>query len=277
MTNLLIVDFRRVLKDKLLLVMGILAVAFSLLNGLIMGVAAGFMTSEDMEMMTAMGMGLEAKSQFFSAFSFGNNVGLIAPVLLAIILCKDFGSGTIRNKIIAGYSRVSILLSLFIVCLTVMFAVMLLYAVLTLVICLFFMPFQSGDFGAGDAGYLLLSLGLEFLLYLMASALIAYLCASQKNVGLVIVLYVAVVMVLTLLGSILASVAMVLESLGGYDNALNVIDVIQRINPLSFSMEIGQGSSYESGDLLNYVLAPLGLTVLFLGWGILKFKKKDLK
>lgn len=277
MSNLLIVDFRRVLKDKLLLVMGILAVAFSLLNGLIMGVASGFMTETDMEMMASMGVGFSAKSQFFGAFSFGNNLGLIAPVLLAIILCKDFGHGTIRNKIIAGYNRVSIVMSLFIVALTVMFTVILLHAVLTLGICLIFMPFQYEPFTTGDLGYLTLSLLLQFLMYAMASALMAFLCASRKNVGAVIVLYVAVVMLLTMLTSILSVVSGVLEMSEGHETALEIIDIIQRINPFSFSTAIGQGSTYESKDLINYILTPTALTLLLLGWGILKFKKRDLK
>lgn len=277
MSNLLIVDFRRVLKDKLLLVMGILAVAFSLLNGLIMGAASGFMSEMDMEMLDTMGMGFSAKSQFFSSFSFGNNLGLIAPVLLAIILCKDFSHGTIRNKIIAGYNRVSIVMSLFIVALTVMFAVILLHAVLTLAICLIFMPFQYEPFTSGDLGYLFLSLLLQFLLYAMAAALMAFLCASRKSVGTVIVLYVAVVMLLTLLTGILSVVAGVLEITGGHDTALEVIDFFQRINPLSFSSNIGQGTAYETGELVNYILTPSVLTILLLGWGVLKFRKKDLK
>lgn len=277
MTNLLTVDFRRVLKDKLLLVMGILAVAFSLLNGLILGVASGFMSDTDMQMMDAMGMGFTAKSQFFSAFSFGNNVGLIAPVLLAIILCKDFSNGTIRNKIIAGYNRVSIVVSMFIVALTVMFAVIVIHAVLTLCISLCFMPFQYTPFTADDMGYLLISILMQFLIYAMAAALISFLCASAKNTGVVIVLYVAVVMLLTLLASILSIVSMALEGIGGYDTAVAIIDFFQNINVFSFNMNIGQGSSYESKEVANYLLTPTVMTALLLGWGILKFKKKDLK
>ena len=214
---------------------------------------------------------------FFCGWPWGLAVGLIAPVLLTIILCKDFGNGTIRNKIIAGYNRVSILMSLFVVALAVMFAVILLHAALTLVISLIFMPFQQTPFTAGDLGYLALSLLLQFLLYAMVAALIAFLCASQKNVGLVIVLYVAVVMLLTLVTGILAVVSSVLEISGGHETALEIIDFFQRINPFSFSSAIGQGSSYEAKELLNYILTPAVLTVLLLGWGILKFKKKDLK
>ena len=277
MSNLLIVDFRRVLKDKLLMVMGILAVVFSLFNGFIMGAVVKFMDEESMEMMGEMGMGMSAVSQFFGAFSFDSNVGLIAPVLLSVILCKDFSSGTIRNKIIAGYSRVSILLSMFIVCLTVLFGVILVHGLLTLAICLIFMPFYTGELSWGFCVYFISSLGLEFLLYVMVAALICWLCATRKKVGLVIVLYVAIMMILSLMTGILEGVAMTLEWRDGYDTVRKLIDFVQSINVVNFAMNIGKGSAYEWKELLRYILVPVGLSALLLGLGILKFKKKDLK
>ena len=116
MRGLLKADFKRITKDKLLLVMGILAVAFALLTPLLYALlfsGAGF---EDEPLLEVM---LPAKNQFFASFSLGNNLGLIAPVLLGIALCKDFSFGTIRNKIIAGKSRKAIYMSLFITCATV--------------------------------------------------------------------------------------------------------------------------------------------------------------
>lgn len=277
MVNLLTVDFRRVLKDKLLMVMGILAVAFSLFNGLILGVTASIMDEESLMLLESLGMGMNATSQFFGAFSFGNNVGLIAPVLLAIILCKDFGSGTIRNKVIAGYSRVSILMSLFIVCLVVMFGVMLLYALLTMGISLIFMPFATVELTWEYVGYFLTSLLLELLIYVLAAALITYLCASKKNVGLVIVLYVAVVLVLSLLAGILQGVSMALDLTGGGETAREVIDFFQSINVFNYATSIGQGTAYEGKELARYILVPFVTALLLLGWGILRFRKKDLK
>jgi hypothetical protein len=99
MKGLLKADFKRVFKDKLLIVMGILAVVFALITPLLYAL----LFSGANEMVAGMVGGIvSAKSNFFASFSVGNNLGLIAPVLLAIVLCKDFSFGTVRNKIIAG-------------------------------------------------------------------------------------------------------------------------------------------------------------------------------
>ena len=99
MTELLKIDFRRVLKDKLLIVVGILAATFALITPILYVVLFGSQDMMDDPMIANL---ITAKSQFFQNFSMGNNLGLIAPVLLAIVLCKDFSFGTVRNKIIAG-------------------------------------------------------------------------------------------------------------------------------------------------------------------------------
>ena len=102
MRSLLKADFKRVLKDKLLLVMGILAVVFAAFTPLLYAVMFSSMEMVDDPMVSSL---ISGKMQFFASFSMGNNLGLIAPVLLGIALCKDFSFGTVRNKIIAGKSR----------------------------------------------------------------------------------------------------------------------------------------------------------------------------
>ena len=69
MRELMKVDFRRMLKDRLLIVMGILAVVFALITPLLYAL---LFTDEGMAsdpMFTGM---ISAKSQFFQSFSIGN-------------------------------------------------------------------------------------------------------------------------------------------------------------------------------------------------------------
>jgi ABC-type transport system involved in multi-copper enzyme maturation permease subunit len=194
MTNLLAVDFKRILKDKLFLIVCILAAVFAVMTPLLYTLLLGGME----DMLGAVGLSMSAKSQFFDSFSLGNNLGLIAPVLFAIILCKDFGQGTLRNKLISGNARASILLSMFTVTFVVLFGVMLLHALLTLGLALFFFPYAEGTaFSLGELGYFFTSLALELVLYVFLAALVVWLCAVMKNVGLVIVGYIAIVMGMT--------------------------------------------------------------------------------
>ncbi len=277
MSSLLKADFRRIRKDKLLLIMGILAVAFAVVIPLIYAAIFRGLASLD-EMTASMLSGLiTGKSQFFASFSMSGNLGLIAPVLLAIALCKDFSFGTIRNKIIAGKSRSAIFFSLFITCATALVGVMLLHAFLTLGVSLIFFDYQSEPFTVSDLWYFLASLGFELLALVYAAAMLSWLCASMKNVGLVVVFYVAIVMIFSLGGSISQAVTMILESSEGNKVLLSVLHFLDRINVCNAAAYIGAGTHYTTEDVL-YLTVPAVVEIIgFLGLGLYKFKKKDLK
>lgn len=278
MNDLLRADFKRVLKDKLLIVMGIVAVVFALINPLLY--AAIFSEAEIMA--DEMGMGMFAdlisgKAQFFSAFSLGNNVGLIAPVLLAIALCKDFSFGTVRNKIIAGKSRTAIFLSLFVTCAVVLVAVMLLHAFITLGVSLIFFDYQSTAFTVSDFWFFMESLAFELLVLLYAAALLSCLCACMKNVGLVIVLYIALTFVQTIAGSITQTVVSLSDLMDGSERLISVMRFLDRINVGNASVYIGRGTGYSLEDVLYLTIPASAELFAFLGLGLWKFNKKDLK
>ena len=274
MSGLLKADFRRILKDKLLLVMGILAVAFALITPLLYVAISSGMDEMSAELISGFVTG---KAQFFSSFSIGNNLGLIAPVLLAIALWKDFSFGTIRNKIIAGKSRSQIFLSLFTTCAVVLVGVMMLHAFMTLGISLLFFQYQNEAFTVSDYWYFLESLAFELLVLLFVAAMISWLCASMKNVGLVIVFYIAISFLLTMVGSITQLLLPLLESMGGNETAVSILEFIDRINIGSSSLYIGVGTEYTREDVLYLTIAPIVGIAGFLGMGLLKFGKKDLK
>ena len=274
MKQLIKADFRRVLRDKLLLVMGILAVVFSLFTSLIYGIFLSDLSVTGVPMVDGL---VSGKGQFFASFQMGNNLGLIAPVLLAIVLCKDFSYGTVRNKIIAGKRRSAIFASLFVVCATVFIAVMLLHACLNLGLSLIFFGYQSTPFTWADLGYFLVSLLFELLVLLFVSALVSYLCATKKNVGLVIVLYVAVAFALVLVGTLMQMIVSILEVTGGNEQVIDILRFIDRINVGSAYAYIGTGTAYSLTDVLYLTVPPIAAIVGLLGLGLWKFKRRDLK
>lgn len=278
MSGLLKADFRRVFKDKLLIVMGILAVVFAVITPLLYAFMLSGTDTAENDMITEMVSGfVYGKSQFFSSFSMGNNLGLIAPVLLAIVLCKDFSFGTIRNKIIAGKSRSAIFMSLFITCSVVLIAIMLLHAFLTLGVSLIFFEYQPTAFTFADFGYFMASLAFEILLLIFMSALLSWLCASMKNVGLVIVLYIAITFALTMAASIIQIIIAFLESIGDQESTLSVLRFFDRINVGNYASYIGQGTKYTLKDVLYLTLPSIVGILGFVSLGLLKFNKKDLK
>ena len=274
MRNLLTSDLRRIRKDKLMMVALIIAAAFSVITPLLYWALFKGMDALSMEML---GVGTSAKNMFFAAFNIGNDLGLIAPLLIAIILFKDFSFGTIRNKIIAGKSRSSIFFSMYLSSLIAVVVVTLVYAFLTLGISLILFPYQEGAFLWADMWYFLSSLVLDLVLYFFVAALVCYVTVSSKNVGLVIVKYLGIVMGVTIVTSILQLALMAAQMEGGQDTAVKVMEFIQKINIYNFVNVIGKGTSYTGEDLAYLLITPTVLTTGLLLLGNRKLCKKDIK
>ena len=279
MKSLLKVDLSRIFKDKMLIIVGILSVVFAAITPLLYAaILAGTDTAQD-PMVTEMLSGyLSGKAQFFASFSIGNNMGLIAPVFIAIILCKDFSYGTIRNKIISGKRRGAIYMSLFISCSIIFVAVMMLQAFITLGISLIFFDYQPEAFTLSDFWYFLESLGFVVLILLCVSAILSWLCATKKNTGLVIVLYIAFAFGLALAGSLIQMLLTVLEPMGAVDEGvINLLRFADRINIANSSAYIGASTEYTAKDVL-YLTVPATVGIVgFTTLGLIKFRKKDIK
>lgn len=277
MNKLIQLDFKRFFKDKLFLVVCILAVVFAVITPLLYLVIFGSMEELDQITKEMLSGYVTAKGQFFGAFSFGNNLGLIAPLLIGVILFKDFSFGTIRNKIIAGHSRISIFLSTFVVCFIALFGIVLAHALLTLGICLPFFDYQSTPFTISDFWYLIESLLFQMLVYLSVSAFVSNLCVTKKNIGLVIVVYIAVVLGCSMVAGILQVVLLTISAQPNMKNTVAILEFLQRINIFNSSATIGLGTSYKTEDVWYYVLTPIIFSLGLLGHGMWKFSRKDLK
>ncbi|MBQ3116510.1 MAG: ABC transporter permease subunit [Clostridia bacterium] len=280
MRNLLKVDFTRVLKDKLFMITCIIAGAFALFVPLLnlaifYGLSGGDM-GEVNEMLDLMGMAINAKSFFFSSLSLANNLGLFLPILVGIMIFKDHSRGTVRNKIVGGYKRSSIFISNLIVCFVVMFGIILAHALVTLFFSLIFFPFQSTPFTGADFGNFMLGILFEVLIYAFVAVFVVYLCATKKSMGGVIVLYLAISMGLSLVGSIMSVGEAFLQIYEGTETAVKLLHVFQRINIFGYSsMIVGEG--YTVTEILCYTLSPILLGTGLCLLGILRFKRKDLK
>jgi hypothetical protein len=146
------------------------------------------------------------------------------------------------------------------------------HAILTLLFSLVFFPYQETAFKASDLLYLLESIAFEILVYLFISALVAFLSVFMKNMGLTIVMYVAISFLFTLIGGILSVSSVFVTN----DTTRSILEFLVKANLFSGSV-IGKGSSYAWLDFV-YVLLPAIVGCLgFIGLGILVFKKKDLK
>ncbi len=274
MLNIYKTDIKRVLKDKLFLVACIIAAAFALLNPLMSKGLLMLLGDPDDPLLEMIGM--NAKSLFFTSFAPGNNLGLITPILVGIIICKDFSYGTIRNKIISGKSRGAIFMSLFLSCATAICAIMLLHGAVTLGTSLIFFKYQADPFTMADFWYFVASLLLEILVYIFISALTSFLCVFMKNAGLAVVMYAAANFLFVIIGSIISAVLMFFEADPTKELITKVLTFINNAN-VFMGTYIGITDKYT----LSGILAVLSFTIcgaaLFAALGFTVFNKKDLK
>ncbi len=268
MLNLLKTDIKRAFRDKLFLICAIIGGALAIFTPLLYKVLFNGLGMEEL-----LGSLTSAKALFFTSFSPANNFGLIAPILVTIILCKDFSYGTIRNKIISGKSRVSIFLSMFITSTIVMSVLMLAHALITLLVSLLFFDYQAEPFKASDIGYFALSVMLWLIVYVFISAIISFFSVAMKNAGVSVVMYFAVNLLFSIIGSITMVAGMMVDP---ESTSYKVLEFFNNAN-LFTSTLIGSGTSYEASQLLA-ILTPSvlgGALLVFLG--IYAFGKKDLK
>lgn len=270
MLDLIRADLKRVVSDRLFLVVCLIAAALAVVSPLLYG-ALALLAGEEMELaLSMMGVTLSGRSMFFDALVPGNNAGLIVPVFLVILLSKDFTWGTVRNKIVTGKSRDRIFLSLFATAACVTLGVMLAQAILSSLVGSLIFGFQPEAFTAADFGYLALSVLFEVLLYLMIAALVSFITVLSPNMGVGIVLYVAVTMLFTLVGGLTSSAVFLFEETPLW------LEIVNRAN-LFTSHVIGGGTAYSPEDVLYILIPTLAGTALFTLGGMLIFRKKDLK
>ncbi len=274
MLNLYKSDLLRIIKDKLFTVVLIIAGVFALFNPILYYAIFKLLGTDDTVSLEILGMlNINAKGLFFTSFIPGDNLGLIAPILISVAMCKEFSQGTIRNKIIAGHSRTKLFFSSYFSATTVTCALMLAHALLTLFISLIFLDYQNGAFSWNDFGFLMLSILFEIILYLAISAIMCLVVVITQNIGLCIVGYLAVSFISTFVGSIIQSAYMFTTP---EDKTYGVLKFFNNINIYTSNL-IGVGTSYSLENVLYIVLPPVIIAISAICLGVLSFRKKDLK
>lgn len=276
MLNLLVSDLKRIFKDKIFLVACIIGAFFAIVTPVLLFTIFTLLEYFDLGGLDILGTSFTGKVLFFNCFAPGNNFGLILPILIVIIILKDFSFGTVRNKIISGHSRLNIFLSYFISTFIVIAICIFGYAFLSLGVSLLFTPYQFEPFTFNDVIYFFSSIGFVLLGYMFIAALISLIGIITKNIPITIVLYVVVTMAFTMLSTFLEMGILVLE-FTDKDILISIVTIIKNCNIFgALTNRIGHLSTYTFGDVLYFTLPSLIGIVLFITCGISIFKKKDI-
>ena len=199
-----------------------------------------------------------------------NNFGVAVPINLVAFIVGEYNYGTIRNKIISGNRRVNIYVSLFIT--GIIFSFILMFAYCGLSVGLGSMLDGWGDLT--DGGEIASLILISALTYVMLSAVALFFASLFKHQGL------AITCTTLLIFSGLIT-AIIYFSMNGSGSITHIDYWLFGINPLAYhalsTMTFSIFRVDASESLLPCVVSCLGYTALFLGMGILKKKKNDIK
>lgn len=285
MINIFKASLYKMVKDITFRITLIIGGAFTLIMTLLyFAMDYGFDTSE--------GLYLTGPSMMFNSMSPMQNFGFVLPIMLIIYVCLEFSQGIVRNKIIAGYSKIEVYFGLLLSALVFTFGIMVTYVLLNTFIGFAFSGFRvSGDFALG-----LLSasgtLSWTFILKIVAIFVVTYLsivCYTVfiatvfRSVGPCIPLVMVVLMACYIVASLVSTIALLEDSgLLGIDVS-TVKNIAMTIDPLyaitgGVSMdETTTELTVEFGVFISALANNLIYSVLFTTFGALLFRKRDVK
>ena len=139
-------------------------------------VLAGFMALVGVLSKTITGEGT-----FLSSFSLANGFGLTVPINLIVFTVGEFTYGTVRNKIIAGFSKGKIYAGLFLTGLVFTFILVTVYVGVSLIIATSISGFDGNKIGG--ASFILTYIAFAIVTYAFTTALSIFVATSIRNIG----------------------------------------------------------------------------------------------
>ena len=268
MINLLKADFFRVLRTKIVYISLMIAVVLPLFIVLVTGLTA--LATHSLfpeEPMT--GVGDSIMGQTFSPIMSFSYIFAVFPV---IVVMMDFGNGTLRNKVIHGYTRHQIFAAHFIVSLVHIIAITLIFTVTNVVgaLILGLSPIPSDLVPAYVLYYVI-----GFLLTLLIASLGCCMALSLGNAGAIVI---------TIIGTLVLTYAGLILDLIFRLNEVTNMEHLLCFFPCYFTEMLSEYLLYPSVipliEPMYIVEAVAGILLLsggFYALGTFIFSKRDFK
>lgn len=258
MLSLLRTDFKRFFKDKTVLVTLCLVVGFAFLSCLI------YLIFDSATISDSDNFTLSGYSMFLSTFNPSSNSGFIIPMLLTIVLVRDFTNGTIRNKIISGSSRFEVYLSATITTVCYGLGFYLLNAILTLGLGSLFFGFGQNLTASLALDMLVTTLlcSLVYVVYLVVATIISFV---TRNMGLSIICTIVAVLIFGIFATLSYNTGLA-------DWLVNICNAIPHTQ-IDHMVNGELTSKFFSLSIICSIIYISGITVV----GAFLFKKSDVK
>jgi ABC-type transport system involved in multi-copper enzyme maturation permease subunit len=284
-------EFRRLFKDKGLIAIAIIIVVIGLFQILVAsssfyedpytGDIYWYMTLRDI---------------IGTSFQISSTPYILIGIFTALFISKDISQGTIRNKLIAGYSKLEIYFSTIIIAAIVALAGMMLYHIVVMSF-IWRVPFPIDDTVPHDLQNFIIYWALGYLLILVATSFITFFSLMVKNTAGAMVLSIAFLVFLlffAILTEALFSYWFVYSKFDLYTQAQEAEDALRRMylildyfypyQLLKYSTSLFNPTDFTnfySTEGTNYLFKVLGTNVGLLALlnvgGAFWFRKTDLK
>mgnify|MGYP001766574228 FL=1 len=266
--SLIRLDFYRAIKDKSVIVITAIVAGYSLMYVLLGLLFDALETSL-----------FTTRDTVITATQLSSMPFIVISILICIFIGKDLNYGTIRNKIIAGYSKKQIYVSTLIVALSMAFVLLFLYQILSYLVGISSLGFPTG------APYPPISdfwtrLGLGYLLVAFAVSIVVFIEMTTRNMTAALVVS-TIVFVLGPVISLLVSA--LIDTAWGSDSfayeAFECFFLYDSYVISSGGFIFGNGFWTPVEDQLALkTLISSGASIVLLNWlGAYIFHKLDLK
>lgn len=235
---------------------------------------------------------LNGQSMLINSFNPASNFGLVIPINLISFVALEFNHGTIRNKIIAGNSKLNIYISMLVSGLIFAFAVLTIYIGLTVGISSAiggFDPYGEGAFLLGGLvkytpEYLIKMVLIGIVTYVSIVSFTIFIITTFRNMGPAIPTVIVVILILYLIPELISPLQ---QGLNEMDNhSLDTFVLVARIIDPLYAIASGEtkminelekvytvtDATFYTGLANNLVYAGI-----FFGFGALEFTRRDVK
>lgn len=217
----------------------------------------------------------------FNSVSTSNNFGLTVPINLAVMTIAEFTTGSLRNKIIAGYKRSKIYISLLVSGLVFTIFLMFYYISINVLMGTILGGFDANRMGG--ATFIWKFLLLVTCSYIFVTTLSLFVSSSLRNIGLAL----PIIIILLLFLSLIPTFVLVGNSNAQEAGVETTNTVLRWLVPLYSMNEITANSILAeafavstnsfSKVILPGVICSLVYSAAFVALGIFVFNKRDVK
>ena len=266
MLNLFKVEFLRLVKSKLFIVSVIVCLSLALLNGsvyFIFGIIDGNRSEQSAIELTLMSQPLT-----------GIPGGVLYGIFLISFITTDLRDGTIRNKMVAGYTRLEIYISYLLVALLYVFSLLITSFLLVFICCIFVYNPNLVHF---NVSYCLDTLLFIIIGYIMIITLCVLLSLTINGRVVPILIFIGIIYGLVIVGGITDGLSRTFKS----DAVSNMFEYLSKINPIYAITEVGTAEGkdiyYEKINFVGLFVIPVLVTIANVFGAIFLFNRKDYK